>query len=478
MTELPPSAHAALRGVAGSLSSSALVAGSLVADLLECGLSAADPRTCLRNSWQQHGVLTWLRTAGRIDVLSLGKAAPALLAGCQECLEEGGLTLDRGLVVAAEGGLAGFEPPLNVEAFEAEHPLPGPQGEAAGRAVVEFVQRREARAPDSVLLVLLSGGTSAMLPAPMPGTTIQDEQRLTELLLRSGADIRALNLLRQRLSRTKGGRLAQASRYHRTMVMVLSDVVGDHLPTIASGPFIANDCRTDRVVHVAQRYLADQAPELADLVMAMPSLPQARDSCFQNIKHVLIGSGAHSLDAMVKHGSAAETRTANSSIRLVTLGPYVEGEAREVARSIVDRAVLELMALEGEVSARECGLLVVGAGETTVTVRGSGRGGRNQELALACALEWHRRDHRTHGVSMAFGALATDGRDGPTEAAGAVVDHNTISRLQALRVDAELHLERNDSNAALEAVDSLIVTGHSGTNVGDIFAMGLLTSPR
>ncbi len=450
---------------------------SIVDRLLRHGLAAAEPRLCLSRAFAELDIAGRLGGAARVDVMALGKAAPALFAAAEECLKQAGVEVGSGLVVGPEGHLPSSSVGATVEFFEAEHPLPGAKGKAAAHAVLEFVGQKAERSAEDTLLVLLSGGASAMLPAPLPGTTLEDERDLTDRMLRAGADIRALNTLRKRLSQIKGGRLAQASRYPRTLVLVLSDVVGDHLPTIASGPLVADTACNDDVIAITHRYFGAGAETVLELLDRLPRLPATDDRCFDNVEHLVIGGGTQSLEAMLDSASsmgpaeAEQDEESQALVRVVSLGARVEGEARDVAIRLVERTLRELSTLQPGGS-----LVLLGAGETTVTVRGSGSGGRNQELALAFGLEWHRHGHCRAVADFAFGALGTDGRDGPTDAAGALLDQSTISRLEALGIDAKLELDRNNSNGALGSVDALITTGPSGTNVGDIFALVLLTS--
>ena len=315
------------------------------------------------------------------------------------------------------------------EVIAAGHPVPDAQGAAAAKAVIAALDM--AQGP---VLALISGGGSALLPAPVTGLTLADKAQVNTLLLASGLDIRATNLVRQQLSELKGGGLLRHAAPQDVTALILSDVIGDDLATIASGPTVgpigtaADAAQTLKDAGIWQdcplpvrRHLETAAP--------MPSVPAARN--------ILVGSNSQSVAAMAMAAKDA----------FVIQGP-ITGDVAQAAKRICDQV--------------RSGITVWG-GETTVTLRGTGQGGRNQELSLRIAIEATRRGW-SDWVCLQAGS---DGRDGPTDAAGGLVDHRTISKITGL---AEL-LDNNDSYAALAQAGDLLVTGATGTNVADLGVM-------
>jgi hydroxypyruvate reductase len=312
--------------------------------------------------------------------------------------------------------------------------------------------------PADLVIALLSGGGSALLENPAAGLTLADLQRTTDLLLRSGAAIGEVNAVRKHLSAVKGGGLARRAAPARLVALVLSDVVGSPLDVIASGPTVPDLTTFRDASTVIERYdLWSALPERvvarlqAGLAGAVPETPKPDDPVFSRVQTAVVGSNAHA-------ARAAAARATEMGFHVQVLSTYVEGEAREVGR------VLAALAREIDASGQPLprpACLVLG-GETTVTVRGEGRGGRNQEVALGCA----------PGVAGLADVLvlsaATDGGDGPTDAAGAWVDGTTALRARALGLDVDAFLARNDSYAFFAALGDLLIIGPTLTNVNDL----------
>jgi hydroxypyruvate reductase len=310
-----------------------------------------------------------------------------------------------------------------------------------------------------LVLCLLSGGGSALSPAPPPGITLKEKQQLTGLLLECGATINEINTLRKHLSRLKGGQLARCAAPATLITLVLSDVVGDRLDVIASGPTVP-DPSTFAECHeiIAQYALAERLPGSIRTYLQrglsgdIPETPKAQDPVFARCQTVIIGSNRIALQAACAEAQALGYAT-------LVLSSSVQGEAREIARFYA--------AIGREI--RDSGMplpppaCILSGGETTVTIQGAGKGGRNQEFALAAALDIAEWD----GIVVLSGG--TDGTDGPTDAAGAVADGQTLSRAQALGLDAESYLKRSDSYPFFAALDDLLMTGPTGTNVMDIY---------
>jgi glycerate-2-kinase len=341
--------------------------------------------------------------------------------------------------------------PSTVEYRIAGHPLPDERSVAAADRALEVAR---AVAADHALVVLLSGGASAVLARPMSGISLGDKQRVVDLMLRGGADIHALNSVRKHISAIKGGRLAAACR-GRIVTLAISDVVGDDLTVIGSGPAVPDPSTWRDAWHALNRSVPhDQQPVpvrtliAAGLAREVPETPKAGDAAVARAEARVIASR---MDAMRGAREAAE----RLGYRVTTIGPAVTGEARNAALAWL--ATARAAAQHGS---RMC---VISSGETTVRVRGGGRGGRNQEFALALARPLAGLDE-----APAVASVGTDGIDGPTAAAGAIVDSTTRWRAQQLGIDVGDYLEDNNSHAFFAALGDLIVTGPTGTNVGDL----------
>jgi glycerate 2-kinase len=345
-----------------------------------------------------------------------------------------------------------FENAGTLTRIAAGHPMPTSESEAAGRAALAAAA---ALGPDDYLLVLLSGGASALMAVPAEGLTLDDKRETTAQLLRSGADIHALNTVRKHLSAIKGGRLAIATRA-RCDVLVISDVVDDDLSVIASGPTVPDGSRFAEALEIVHRFGGEAAfPHrvvshlAAGAAGTLAETPKPGDPRFERVRTTIIGSR---WDAM--KGAAAEATA--RGYQVVLIDEAVVGEARQSAASHLRNA----LAMAERVRRPAC---VVSTGETTVQVRGGGTGGRNQEFTLAAAELLNQA-----GRSCAIASVGTDGVDGPTDAAGAYADATTIDRALAQGLPPDQYLAENDSYTFFHALDDLIHTGPTGTNVGDL----------
>jgi len=377
----------------------------------------------------------------RVHVLAAGKAAASMAAGVLGTI---GPALGRGLVVAKDAP----DPTLDLAACAvrvAGHPVPDARSVRAGAAAVDFVASTPAQ---DLLLVLLSGGASALLSSPVEGVGVAELSHLTEALLRAGAPIEELNTVRRRLQRAAGGRLAQARVAGRTIVLAISDVLGDDLATIASGPFSPDPGSDSAALAVIER--RGVGPEHAGVVAHLRAAARGQGpDVAGRFAHVETHLVARNRDAL----AGALACAGELGLDPIVVSDALRGEARIQGRRIG--------ALAQSCAGLESGLLLFG-GETTVTVRGAGRGGRNMELALAAAEAIAGRP----GVALL--AAGTDGSDGPTDAAGAFVDGETIERGARRGLDAADHLRRNDSYAFFEGEGGLLRTGPTGTNVMDL----------
>lgn len=381
---------------------------------------------------------------GRTVVVGAGKAAAAMAKVVEERWEG---SLD-GLVVTRYGhGVA----TRRIEVIEAGHPVPDIEGEKAARRILEAVS---ALGEDDLGLCLISGGGSALLALPAPGISLADKRSVTEDLLRAGATIAEINCVRKHLSAIKGGRLAAACYPAPLFSLMISDVPGDDPAIIASGPGVADPTTFAEAREVLARYHVDAPPAIAaHLASAAEETPKPGDPRLARARAVLVATPAQALEAAAQAARKA-------GIEPVLLGHDIEGEAREVAR---EHAELVRKALTAERhSARR---VLLSGGETTVTVKGRGRGGRNAEylLALAIALTGHPAVHAI--------ACDTDGVDGTEDNAGATIGPDTLARAKARGLDPEERLDRNDAYGFFAGIGDLVVTGPTRTNVNDFRAI-------
>jgi len=381
----------------------------------------------------------------RVLVLGCGKAAAAMARAAEAQL---GDRISAGLVVVKDGYAV---PTRRVEVVEGGHPVPDARGE---RAATRLLELAATAGPRDLVLFLVSGGGSALTPAPPPPVTLAEKQAVTRALLAAGATIDDLNAVRKHLSRIKGGQLARAAAPAPVITLALSDVVGDRLDVIASGP-TAPDPTTfaDALDVLRRRGCLTEAPRAvrerleAGARGDIPETPKPGDPLFAGVTHMIIGTNALVADAAV-----AEARRRGYATELLTRA--LTGEARDVARDLVARA--------RRLPPRSC---LVAAGETTVIVRGRGRGGRCQEFALAAALALEPGD------ALTILAAGTDGTDGPTDAAGAVVDTGTVKRGAATGMNAAAALADNDAYHFLKESGDLLVSGPTNTNLLDVYVL-------
>jgi len=425
--------------------------------ILKAALEAADAGNAVRrhfsssaNHLRAGALRIPLKDFDRVFLIGAGKAAVQMAAAASRVLPR---TLSGGIVVTKYGhagrGLG------RVSVIEAGHPIPDEHALNASQQMRDLLSELNAR---DLLIVVISGGASALLAAPAGPVTLATKQRTTDLLLRAGANIAELNAVRKHLSALKGGRLA-ALAYPATVVsLLLSDVIGDPVDIIGSGPTAPDPGTFRDALAVLDKYeLTDRVPEsVRDHLRQgaagnLPETPKPGDPLFQNVHNIVVGSNRLAIEAAAAKGRALGYRT-------LILSSTIQGETREVA-GVHAQILRELRSSGHPVRPPAC---ILSGGETTVTVRGSGKGGRNQEFALAAALEIAGlRD------SLVLSA-GTDGTDGPTDAAGAIATGETLSRGAGLGLDAAAHLRANDSYPFFDSLGDLIRTGPTGTNVMDI----------
>jgi len=424
--------------------------------IFDAAVRAVDPAEAIRRHLVRQGdrltvggEAVDLQRVRRIVVVGLGKAGAPMAAAVEEIL---GDRIDAGVVVTKYGHV---QPTRTIRLHEAGHPVPDDAGIAGAQAVLDQVH---GLGPDDLVLVLISGGGSALTPAPVAGITLAEKQALTKSLLACGADIREMNALRKHISRIKGGQLARAAAPSRVFTLILSDIVGDPLDAIASGPTVP-DPRTyaDALAildkyHIRQEIPASIRTHLeAGAAGRIPETPKPDDSLFSRVRSVMVASNIQALEA-------AKAEAARRGFQAMILSSFIEGETREIARMHAALA-LEVRASGNPLKPPVC---IITGGETTVTLKGKGKGGRNQEFALAAALD-------IAGLpDTVILSAGTDGTDGPTDAAGALADGATVSRAVGLGLAPRAALDGNDAYPFFQRLGDLVMTGPTRTNVMDV----------
>jgi glycerate 2-kinase len=433
----------------------------LLRKLLIRGLAAVDANTavCQAISRQGQELIIGrrrydLRHYEQVVVAGAGKATAPMAQAVEQQL---GHRLDGGLVVVKYGhGL----PTKRIIVVEAGHPVPDQSGQRAAARLCAMAAELGQR---DLLIVLLSGGASSLLPGPVPGVTLADKQRTTRELLRCGASIREINTVRKHLSYIKGGRLAELTKA-TVVTLILSDVLDDDLSAIASGPTAPDPTTYQEAVAVLKRYrIWGAVPQRIRQHLdrgcqgLVSETPKPGTSLFRRVHHHIIGNNATAV-------SAVTCAAREAGLRTLVHTPALTGEAREAGTQF--GALAKKIACGRKQLQRP--YCVVAGGETTVTVTGKGTGGRAQEFAAAAALE-------ISGLAKVWVvAIGTDGTDGPTDAAGAVVDGNTVARAQRLSVDLKGALKHHNTYPALKRLHQLITTGPTGTNVNDLYLIFVL----
>ncbi len=429
--------------------------------IFHAALAAADPREAvLRSLSRSRHILRLgrgnkligkidLRHLERIFVVGAGKAAAPMAAAIEEVL---GDRLSQGLVVVKTGHGLTLK---HTTVLEAGHPLPDAAGLTAARQIKTLLT---AAGPHDLVVAVISGGGSALLPLPAQGLSLADKQAVTRMLLEGGAAIQEINAVRKHLSLVKGGQLARAAAPAQVINLMLSDVVGDDLDAIASGPFVPDRSTFPKVAAILARYhLTERVPEAVRHYVARgvngqaPETPKPGDPEFARVTNLIVGSN---YQALLAAAAAARSR----GYRPLLLSSYITGETREVAK--VHAALAKEVRGSGHpIRLPAC---LISGGETTVTLKREGKGGRNQEFALAAALE-------LDGMCdvLVFSA-GTDGTDGPTEAAGAMADGATCARARQAGMSPRQQLESHDSFPLFARLGDLVITGPTRTNVMDI----------
>lgn len=429
----------------------------LILSALDHALASVQPGILVRQSVKLgdklrvkdiNGTVKSLRLSGDLYVVGAGKAVARMADSLCEIL---GRKIIRGAITVPYGEKKSIRPEFRstISVTEAAHPVPDGNGIRGSEKIVETLSQASA---NDLVIVLISGGGSALLPLPSPGLKLADKQWITDRLLRSGATIRQVNIVRKHLSAIKGGQLPRYANEAQVVSLVLSDVIGDDLASIASGPTFPDSSTFSDALSIVRKYrIAGRASRAAIHLIngtqgKVGETPKPGDPCFNRVRNVIIGNNTVACLAAARYLRRAGIRTSY-------LGSNFDGEAKQFGMFLA-RLATDLGGQENRVS-------VILGGETTVTMKNAhGMGGRNQEAALACAMGIKGR--------AAVGCMGTDGIDGNSDAAGAVVSRSQLLSASKKRINLQRYLDRHDSYHALNAVDSLIFTGLTGTNVNDV----------
>ena len=424
--------------------------------IFQASLKAVDPVNAIREHVKiQNDLLTVgkqnydLAGFEGIYVIGVGKASAAMAQPIEELLGE---RIKSGFINVKYGHTL----PLNIiQVNEAGHPVPDEAGLSGSKKIVKLLSQTGEK---DLVMFLISGGGSALLPYPAEGLTLEDKQQMTKCLLEVGATIHEINALRKHVSRVKGGRIAKLAFPSALISLILSDVVGDNLDSIASGPTVPDESTFGDCLNILEKYeLQDKiSPKVLEFLEEgalgrQEETPKAEDPAFKRTQNVIIGNNIMAV-------KAAKQKAQELGYETLILSTLIEGEAREVAK--VHAAIAKEIKITGHPIKRPA--CIISGGEITVTIRGQGLGGRNQEFALAAAITIDRWD----GIVVLSGG--TDGTDGPTDAAGAIADGTTVSRAKALQLDAQASLQENDSYHFFQSLNDLIMTGPTYTNVMDV----------
>jgi len=424
--------------------------------IFRAGLAAVEPgaaihKFCRRNNDTLHiGNKNYeLSRFGRIHVIGAGKAAAPMATAIEEILED---KISSGVINVKYGHV---NKPGRIKVIEAGHPIPDQNGRDGTESIMDLA---ESSRENDLVICLISGGGSALLPLPATGITLKDKQDTIKILLSCGASIDEINSIRKHISGIKGGMLARAVYPAALVSLILSDVVGDDLDVIASGPSVPDSSTYEDCTEIIRHYeISDKLPKTVYSYICkgasglIPETPKPGDPIFEKTADLIIGSN---MEAIL----SAKKKAEELGYSTIVLSSMIEGETKHVAR--VHAAIAKEIRKTGNpLPAPAC---ILSGGETTVTITGNGRGGRNQEFSLAAAL-----DISKHQDIVIFSA-GTDGTDGPTDAAGAVADTTTVKRALEKQADPGTFLSNNDSYNFFRIIDDLVLTGPTNTNVMDL----------
>lgn len=389
----------------------------------------------------------------RFIVIGFGKASCPMAKAVDDHLSD---LFETGIVITKYRHCR-KDKPKKIKVYEAGHPVPDENGLRATEEIIELLKDSD---ENTLIVCLISGGGSALLVSPYKGITLVEKQEITQLLLKAGADIHELNTVRKKISRVKGGRIAELAYPGRMISLILSDVIGDRLDVIASGPTSHDKSTYSDAIEVLKRYkLTEKTPRSIFEMLnngaesLIPETPKKDSPVFERVENIILGSNKKALEAAMEK---AESLGLDAEI----ISTEIAGEAKEVGKWLAKKAIeVQSLNCSNRLNRSKC---LISGGETTVTVKGTGIGGRNMELSLSFAIEIAGID------GITFLSAGTDGTDGPTDAAGAIVNRLTIAEAKAISLDPEEYLRNNDSYNFFKKIDSLFITGPTGTNVMDI----------
>jgi len=427
-------------------------------------LSAVDPSKILKETIRIEGDHLSIKIEGdserifdlkrfhRIFLAGTGKASNSMAHAIEELF---GDRVTKGVVTTKYGHLL---PLKQTQSIEAGHPIPDRKGYEGARKIQRLLKES---GPDDLVIFLLSGGASALLPFPADGIDLKEKQEVTQLLLDSGADIKEINTVRKHISRMKGGWVAKWAYPSTVIAFILSDVVGDQLDVIGSGPTVPDPSTFEESLEILKKYdlLNEVAPSVRKHLQSgkegkVEETPKPGEAVFERVSNILIGSNILAL-------REAKREAESLGFNAIILSSSIEGETREASRFFTAVAK-EVISSGNPVPRPAC---ILSGGETTVTIKGKGQGGRNQEFALAGALE-------ISGIEkIVLLSGGTDGTDGPTDASGALADHTTVQRAETMGLNPNVHLENNDAYPFFQKLGDLLITGPTHTNVMDVRIM-------
>ena len=433
------------------------LARRIALDAVEEALKASNPKRIMFSRVRLKGEILKINDESfdlskyeRIFVLGGGKASGSMAEALEEILKN---RIDDGLIVVPRG-VAERHKLNHISLHESSHPIPDESSLLGAKKILEVAEKA---GENDLVICLISGGGSSLMALPKESIPLRDKRRVTDLLLKSGATINEINVVRKHISSFKGGQLAKAIYPASLIGLMLSDVLGDPLDIIASGPTVPDSSTFADAVSILKRYgLWDKIPESVRQVLSkglegkIEETPKEGDPIFEKAKNIVIGNNRLACEAALKE-------IQRNGLKTLFLTSFMEGEARHIG-TFFGAIGREIMATNRPLPPP---LGIIAGGETTVTVVGDGVGGRNQEIALSAALKIADAD----GIVVV--SVSTDGIDGPTDAAGAIVDGKTISRARRLSLDPVEALGNNDSYKFFSKLGDLVLTGPTGTNVND-----------
>lgn len=425
----------------------------LVSEIFYAALKAVDPYESVKLYTDR--ILSTYNACNckRILVIGFGKAACQMAKAIEDQLRN---LIETGIVITKYGHCPPSYKSEKLRIIEAGHPVPDENGLRGAEEIIGLLEKSK---ENTLVVCLISGGGSALLVSPYEGITLDEKQKITRQLLRAGADIYELNTVRKHISRIKGGRLAEIAYPAPVIALILSDVIGDRLDVIASGLTSFDLTTYNDALKVLEKYkLINRSPQSVIEVLnkginrVIPETPKEGNIIFKQVENVVIGSNKILLNV-------AKKKAEELGFNVEIISSELSGEARDVGKWLAQKSLKIKGLKDQKIKKLRC---LISGGETTVTVKGNGLGGRNMELALAFALEIEGID------GITFLSAGTDGTDGPTDAAGAIVDGNTASKAKAIGLDPQAYLKDNDSYNFFKKIDELFITGPTGTNVMDI----------